>query len=203
MKLVLIALLIAFVSLPSQAADRRRTNLKGLGLYNFTMPKSDNSATQDTLKAKGAIGGGVLAEFPLGRAVGLEIGGLCQPYKYAVENAAINTNLTTEWRDIHLPLAFKFHTGSVLSFGLGGYYNFAIGKSKTTGTLTGSAIDVESDVSDDLKSDYGALGTIGFDLMLGRSMAFVLEGRYLWGLKKVAGQTQHHVQGLGGFSFLF
>lgn len=203
MKLTLLAICItALASSAFASGDGRRTELKLLGLYDMTAVKSPDASVQANLKDRGDFGGGLLIEFPFGKVVGLELGALYQPIGFKYTDASIDTDIQAVWHAIQVPVSFKFHLGSIFTFGVGGFYSSAMGKLKTTGTVLGQAgYSAESDLTE--KADYGPLFSLGFNFKLGSRVSLILEGRAAIGMKQVDFSTSNfktkHFQGLAGF----
>ncbi len=199
MKFLLAVLTLALFSANTFAGEGRRPEIKFVGLYDVSSLKTDDAAAQALLSSRADYGGGLLFEIPFGKVVGLEFGGLYGASGYKI--ASLDTEIYN--KGIQIPLLFKIHIGNVFNFGLGGYYSMAMGKLKikTAGT------EVESDLESNQKSDYGALGSIGFDFMLGKKVSFIIEGRFAYGMKDMSSastkDTFMHMQGLAGFGLHF
>jgi hypothetical protein len=199
MKRLLAVLALVLFSANTLAADGRRPELKFVGLYDLSMPKFETASTQSLYTNRGDFGGGLLFEIPFGKVVGFEFGGMYQAYGDKIASL----NYVEYWRYIHIPAVFKFHLGSVVSFGLGGFYNVSVGKAKQDlgGTVT------QVDLSTQQKSDYGAIGTLGFDFKLSNKLSFIAEGRFVYGMKDLSTSstkdTFMHIQGIGGFGWHF
>lgn len=199
-------LVLTLLSAFSFGGDNKRgTQIKFLGLYNNPVLKLDPT-TGATVANKTGFGGGMMIEFPLGSKVGFEIGAVYTPYIYGLTSSGLDW--TISWNMIHAPALFRFHFGNVFSLGLGGYYGMAMGKMKLKATALGQTVEAEDDLDSAAKSDYGVVGSMGFTFRLGKSMRFILEGRYLHGLKNLSASSSttayfSHMQGLAGFGFEF
>lgn len=126
-------------------------------------------------KAKMGYGGGVLAEFPLGKMVGLELGGI-----YAQRITEITT-LKTEVTWIETPVVLRWWISPFISLNVGGYAAFGMGDIKQTAATGGSVTGTFNELGIK-KMDYGAVGGLGFNFPLGNSVGLQIDGRYLMGL---------------------
>ena len=187
-KLLTLALGLAlFGSASAQAAG----SFSIVGAGNYTMPR--NAAGSNGFNSKLALGGGALLEFRSSPGFGLEFGGIYTPRKFDAAGAA------WEFNQIQIPVVLRFHLSPYFTFGLGGYYGIAMGNWKLNGaevTYNGSAFE---------KSDFGVLGSLGLRIPLGSSMRFLVDGRYIYGLKdtdKTGNELKYSdVQLLAGFQF--
>ncbi len=187
----------------ARAAEGKSSQIKLLGLYNMAMVKNDPADSSLVYTNQGGIGGGASLELGLGQRFTFEIGAFYTPYLFKVVVANLESDITSRWNMIHIPALFRLNIGSVVSLGVGGYYGLGIGKAHTEGTLVGVAFTDDSDLSDNQKSDYGALGSLEIKFRLGSHINLVFEGRYLMGMKNVSSSTTStqkisHVQGLAG-----
>jgi outer membrane protein W len=172
--IVLGAVLVSF-----QAWAGPSFSLVGDAIYS----KPYGTGVSADTKAKIGYGGGLLAEFRLSPRVGMELGGL-----YLMRNFHSNGALLTS-TVVQAPLLFRYWFGRVVSMGLGGYYSTAIGdnvKSKVDGTTT----DVAYSSLGFKKTDYGAVGSLGFSFRLSNSAAFLIDARYTYGLADIDTNTE-------------
>lgn len=129
------------------------------------------------------MAGGLGVEFMLGSKVGLELDAIYVQRKWDLTASGIT--VTTAASYVEVPLLLRFWLGQVFSLGAGGYYAQGIGKLKLTSSLSSLTLPDASFTSYGLKSkDYGAVGVAGFNFKLGSSAAFLLEGRYVYGLSE-------------------
>jgi hypothetical protein len=161
------------------ASAQAQTNLSLVGDFNFTSFDSNGGSTDRTL----AVGGGALLEFQSSPSFGLEIGALYNP---RAQGDAVKYTANT----VQVPVALRFHLSNYVSLGVGGYY-----ASYLQNRGYGSS------------SDYGALGSLGIYIPVGASTRFIIDGRYIYGLKdqnQGAGETKSRdVQVLAGLRFGF
>lgn len=138
-----------------------------------TLPMDQITPTESRF---GFGGGGLLLEFGSPR-VGFELGALYNRITVAVLNVS-NTDSS-----VVVPGLLRFHLGSAISVGAGGYFGYAL--------------------DDGDENDYGLQGALGARIPLskGRS-SFILEGRYNYGLKDLGGGVEARgITALVGLSF--
>jgi outer membrane protein OmpA-like peptidoglycan-associated protein/opacity protein-like surface antigen len=159
----------------AQTPDRYTVSGGLLGAANYSKFRLKEEVTGVEPKFKWGYAGGLFVNFPLGRAVSLEIQPQYSRVGSEVETAGI-TSLDQELGYVSVPLFLKLHAGRYLAFNLGGQADFLINaKDKTTST--------EVDNKDAFEpTSFGVLG--GVELFpRGRVTIF---GKYVHGLTSLA-----------------
>ena len=187
MKKILVLMAITAI-LGSSAFAGPRVSLVGVGHYGTLKATNlvDASANLIEGKAKLGMGGGLLFEFPLGRTVGLELGGLYYQKKFDVKGAdaaGVSTlDVTFKYNTIQVPLLLKFWLSRGVVLGLGGYAASGTGKVKTTDNLTGEAAESTFAEAGQYNLDYGLLGNVAFAIPLSGKASLLIDGRYMLGM---------------------
>jgi hypothetical protein len=133
---------------------------------------STGATVTSTNKSKMGLGGGAGIEFHGGGKMGVEVDAIYLGRKL---DTALATGATFHY--LQFPVIARYWLSKGFSVGVGGYYAMAMGdiKDSTGATATYAATFTK-------KSDYGAVGVIGFNLPIGSRAALLLEGRYNLGL---------------------
>ncbi len=133
-----------------------------------------------------SFGGGLLLEMRLVPLFGLEFGALYLPRKFRREiELPAQSKVTTEGKMYEFPVLLRTHLGSVLSFGIGGYYASATGQVATeveTGSLTTASRYSYAEV-EQTTTDHGLLTSLALTIRMAPLTYFLLDGRYTMGLK--------------------
>lgn len=194
MKLHRIALVLVGVLFLGAPAAQAGTRFSVFGDGTFSKVKTTGVADPSTLMG---FGGGAQVEFGFGPVAGLEIGGVYLSRKMGTSAAS------TTFTYIQIPVQVRYWIGKYFGLGVGGYYAIPIGDIKnsdgTTATYAASGFK---------KSDFGLIGSVGFNIPLSASAALFAEGRYALGLAdqlatSVPGITVkwNDIQALVGFRF--
>ncbi len=197
-KIFLLSALLTVLAVPSAYAGVK-FSVFGVGT-DSNLKDGTLSATQ-TDTAVLSYGGGAQLEFPLGPRLGLEIGGVYLPrtFKFADSSIPLSFNITLNY--VQIPVQFRIWLSRIMNIGLGGYY--AVGTGTSVGGVSGNFSDFNYKTS-----DYGVLGSVGFNFPLGSSVGLLVEGRYALGLADIqstpnpAGTTKwSDIQGIVGLRF--
>ncbi len=155
-----------------------------------SLPASEPSA------AKVGIGGGLLLELPFG----LEIGALYHPRQLGTGSENLSA------RYLMVPVQMRAYPIPYFTLGLGGYYAQGIGNIQNEFASTKTSETFAQ--MEFKKSDFGLLGTVGFDLPMGALISLIIEGRYAYGLTGLGKSSSVYrdskwrdVHGLVGFRF--
>lgn len=172
----------------------------GIGLLT---PKYEVSGTALTPAGKIGITAGLGLGIPLYKALEFEIGAYYAQRKYEIGISGIT--ITQEFPMLLAPALFRIRPGRYFSIGFGGYFATKAGKIKTTALSITTESEWDAAGAEDM--DYGLMGSITFEIPLGKSAYFVIDGRYLFGLQDVAKASDvklnlSDIEALGGFRFV-
>jgi hypothetical protein len=155
-----------------------------VNLSKYTVSALGQSESTD---AKVGYGGGLGVEFPVGKAIGLEIDALYQMRKIGESGSSDTLTFTY----LNFPVGLRFHFGKNFSLIAGGYYASAMGKIKDQDGNEGEY------AANGLKtSDYGAFGGLGVNF--GAKTQFFFDARYYMGL---ANQLTDDFGGVASFKW--
>lgn len=167
------------IALFAGASAQAQTNLSLVGDLNMASFDVNGASSDKTL----GVGGGALLEFQSSPSFGLEIGALYNP---RVQGDAVKFTANT----LQLPVVLRFHLSNYVSLGVGGYY-LSYMQNRNYGS----------------KNDYGALGSLGIYIPVASGTRFVIDGRYIYGIKdQYAGAGENFsrdIQVLAGLRFSF
>ncbi len=207
-KLSILTIVAGLVSLNSYASSFSMSIVGAGDLSTLNVSNAPTSMTVNGVsvtnvsssnKSKMGLGGGVLFDSMFSSAAGLEFGGLYITRKIETTTSftALGVNSSTTSTDnthfLQIPVLLRVYLNQALSIGAGGY-------------IAEGLSGVDSDLK---KSDYGLVASLGIHVPLGSSSAFLIDGRYNYGLKNVDnssyGMTQKYrdVQFLAGLTFGF
>lgn len=190
-RLILCGLVAGLMVASAQAAELALVGDATWSNLNVTdLPTGINSASTS---AKAGYGGGLLLNFPMARAISLEVGGI-----YASKKADINESTilgpatgSVSAKYIQVPADLRFWLAPMLSIGVGGYWEHG----------------VSGDFSSTKKNDTGLLGSVALRFPLGMSgTKFLVDGRYYYGLSNIDNsgtdtEKYRDIQVLVGFAF--
>lgn len=168
-------MLLCFAGASAQTADRYTISGGVLGAANYSKFRLSDEIPNSSTKFKLGYAPGVWVNFPLGRAVSLELQGQYSRVgtKYEVNNT---TTLDQELTYVSFPLFLKLHAGKNFAFDLGGQADFLLKAKNVTGATD---IDNESDFE---HTNLGVLGGVEFF----PNARVTIFGKYVHGLKKLA-----------------
>ena len=183
----------AVVALLIGVTDARAVSFKLMGAGNLLSKEItalNPAITVDSSKGKFAFGGGASVVFG-GPVFGVEVGVsyLTSEGTTMLSQSGVTVDISPKWSYVQIPLLARMNLGRVVSLGLGGYYNKAVGKLVTTSqgtTVEGSFDDALASGLPMKSSSYGALASLAFDIPLGASAGLVIDGRYALGLADVS-----------------
>lgn len=179
MKKLLAPVALALALFAGASSAQAQTNFSLVGVGNLASFSNGSTSSDRTL----GVGGGALLEFQSSPSFGLEFGVLYNP---RVQGDVVKYTANT----VQVPVALRFHLSNYVSLGVGGYY--------------ASYLQNRSYGSD---SDYGALGSLGIYMPIGAMTKFIIDGRYIYGLKDQNpgfGETKSRdIQILAGLRFGF
>lgn len=175
-----------------------------------------SSSTLGASPATGVVGfgAGALLEWRWTRWIGIEVGGIYGQRHHKTRIASrgtgvvlgspytIDTTLNSSLQSfaVEIPVVLRIRLGRYLSLGGGVYYGYGLGHLRVTSststtvyysdrTYAGTTTDeqIMSFEKQQLhRSDYGWVGVLGFSIPLGKSIALILDGRYLHGIKNLS-----------------
>ena len=190
---------LAVIALAPAVADAKPTwRIYGVGNYSQFKAEVDGTASRFSTNRKLGFGGGIGVEAMLGKMVSLEAGGAFIQRKSEIAGT------TTTFNFIEVPVLFRLWFGNIVNVGLGGYVGMGIGDiSQSAGGVSGTTTYALAGLK---TLDYGALGSVGFDIPMGSSAGIFVEGRYAYGLANasdVAGVTGkfNDMRAVAGFRF--
>jgi hypothetical protein len=166
------------LALPSANAGLR---FSVFGAGTFSSIKNTAAVATTTSSAKLGIGGGAQLELMLGQVVGLELGGLYLQRKFSTTDSLLAITAESTFTYVQIPLQVRFWLGRFVTLGVGGYYAMGLGDIKST--ALGIPITTTYAAAGTKTSDYGLLGSLGFNIPLGTSVAILAEGRYAYGMQ--------------------
>lgn len=174
--------MVAALALPVSALAGFRLATVGVG--DFLMV--ENQPADPTVDSTGrlGVGGGLLFEVGLGRQLSLDVGTLY------VNRKQVAAGEVASYAGLQVPVVVRIWTNQYLSFGFGGHYTYA---------LSG---DVPA-----TRGDYGALASVAVELPITKTVNFVADGRYIYGVADGAPDDdalvirQNEIQVLVGFRF--
>jgi hypothetical protein len=155
-----------------------------------------------------AIGyGGLLAQ-KFGD-VELETGVLRLPYRLEEIPLLSTTRLLLTFPYAQVPLVLRYKLSQEFFVGLGGYYAVYAGGGQLEIKNDTSTIRSDADPVDAGRREYGLVANLRLRLAIEKHINFIVDGRYLYGLKNMAdpGDSQkvfyRHLQFLFGLGFSF
>lgn len=192
-----------------EPAGRAPIEIAALGLFDSSLPKISQDSSSVSYSARTGGGGGLGAAFNLLPELDLEIDALYAPYSFTATIGTPGSGVTVDarWYAIQIPVLARYWLLPFLSIGAGPYAAFAVTDNTATVTvLNNPPTETTSELNSAAKRDFGVAGALSLRLPLsGSSVSFVLDGRYLVGLKNLTDQAGaqakfHHIQGLAGIS---
>jgi hypothetical protein len=169
---------VLFLNIPNVHASLK---FSVFGAGNLSNLKDSAAATTVTNSAKLNFGGGAQFEIMFGQVVGLEFGGIYLGRKFSQTDSTVPITLESTYTYVQIPLQLRFWLGRFVTLGVGGYYAIPVGDIKFSalgieGTSTYAGAGLKT-------SDYGLLGSLGFNIPLGPAVGLMVEGRYAMGLQ--------------------
>lgn len=166
-------------------------------------PKLEGNGTSVTSQSKSAIAGGLGVGFGLAKILDLETGIYYIQSKFSYDSSV--GELIEQLDALSLPLLFRFRFSRYFSLGLGGFVSMASGKVKTT--FGGATYETAYDLAGLEDINYGALGSVTLELPLSHSVSFLVDGRYLLGLRNLMKDTSTKLETknlllMGGFRWI-
>lgn len=183
--LLVVAIAVAAPSLAR--AEVLRFSLVGAGAYTKVIEDGT------TLDPDGiGLGGGALAEFAIGKDMGLEFGALYVTRKVKTEIRVLSKNISVNESatGLQFPVILRFWPIRFLSFGAGAYYHRYLKSTVTTSTGLNVASDLDGD-------DVGVIGSLMLRIPFFVG-SLVLDGRFCFGVKS---EQVQEAQGLAGLMF--
>jgi len=187
----------------AQSAFALRLSVVGAGTFSKLKndPETASSNGTDFKTVSGdsslGLGGGALFGMWLSHSFELETGLLYisriigSKTTAVISGTDVTINYKTTTRGWQVPLLLRYHFGSYLSLGGGGYYTMGSGKVKsemTTEALGISTTTSQEETYEDAdfkKKDMGVLASVALRIPLNPATAFLVDGRYLMGLNDV------------------
>lgn len=179
-----------------------------LGVANSSEPNEPGTE----YSGRPGYGAGLLLEFRLMPAIGIEFGALSLQRKYEYNTVVPTSTKTTVTAKMYeFPVLLRMHLGRLFSLGVGGYYAKAAGELGTETRTEGGAASSQT-VSyasrNQTTSDFGALVSMALYFRLAAITHLTIDGRYAMGLKNnstVAGSERKYndMQLLAGLQFGF
>lgn len=178
-----------------------------VGAANFSKPEMTKSANNYQFTEKMTLGGGALLSF--GSVVGLEFGALYTPRK-SEYTSVLGSKVEETYNLVQFPVLIRAYLGDFLSLGVGGYYGRYTGDVEYQTTFA-NGIQTNSTstyaAANRAEDDYGAVASIGIYIPFSPLTRFVIDGRYLAGMKDqnkgTAEEKFKDVLVLAGFQFGF
>lgn len=191
--LFLCSLMITFALTPAASAGTRVSfvgALTGSSVSKARLSGIDYKSDESNI----GYGTGILAEFMIVSNVGFELGALYlrRNIKMHYTLSSVTTTYDIKTQTLQFPALFKLWLTPYFSIGLGGYYNKGIGNLKYT-TTVGSASSTETSSSYSsfgvTTQEYGFAASLGGAIPLSNTIAFILDGRYYYGLASSASRS--------------
>ncbi len=181
MRLNKIIVLLGLIGIGGSAQAASLGVLGGVGLSKF----SENTSTK--YKAKLGFGGGAYVGVMLHPMFEIDFGALYMQRKFQYD--ATNGTVVNKFNSLQFPVIARLNFMNMLSIGAGGYYAMAMGDIGVEATPTGGGTTTSTTMtyanSGYAKSDYGLVGSVALYFPVGPMTRFILDGRYLLGLKDV------------------
>lgn len=159
------------------ATEASAAMFKLLGAANLTSKAYDSTGLAGaTFTGKFAFGGGAAVVLGSGTAA-LELGANYLTRNFTIEQPGASS--ANKYSMVNIPVMLRLNLGRVVSVGVGGYANLAMGNfTEESGGVTST-----TPVKDTLKStEFGAVASLGFDIPMGASTGLVIDGRYTMAL---------------------
>jgi hypothetical protein len=174
-------LILTFALLLPGSADAARFSL--MGVANSSEPNEPGTEYSSV----SGYGAGLLMEFRLMPAIGIEFGALFMPRKFAYNTVVpTNTKTTVSAKVYEFPVLLRMHLGRLFSLGVGGYFARAAGEMNTETKTDGGAASTQT-VSYASRSqtdtDFGALASLALYIRLAALTHLAVDARYTMGMK--------------------
>lgn len=158
------------------ASDANAISVSGVGLMTRGAPSFEPAVTN--LSSPLGFGFGALAAFGVAPGFEAETGLLFAPTVFGQGDPATER----KFQQVQIPLLLRFTAAPMVSVGAGGYYAMNTGDLETTpagGTTTTQPLE-NTNIGG---SDLGLVGSVGVNFSLAPMVSFLVDARYLLGLK--------------------
>ncbi len=191
LKFGLLAVLLC-VAQPAQAMDLKL-------FVGYALPGANISGagmTGGTLSSSLAYGFGF--DLTISKSLGVDFGGTYAARGFTVTDSttAVTSTLTTQ--SFQFPIFFRVYYLKFISFGVGGYFSYAL----SGGTVTPAPV-VSGTMSQD---DWGLIGSVSMKIKLLPFLSAIADVRYLYSLENISQYASfsanvRDIQCLGGIQF--
>jgi len=149
-----------------------------IGGIVYSDPKVSENGTRTSLRGAQSNGGGLLAEFTLGGALGLETGAYVFDRRMETfQNGGNTYNL--RGLSLNIPLLVRFYPLKIMSLGAGAYYGTTLGNLKGTGSTTAGDRNFTPAEAGVGNNDWGVAAAVGLDIPLSDHFGILGDVRYL------------------------
>lgn len=183
-----LAITLLFLATP-RANAASLLDLSFVGIGTFARPSISNASGSTSTSGRLGIGFGALAGFPMGKALGLEVGALYLPHKYSTNSFGfVGTETNTSLTSLTFPVLVRITAIPLISFGAGPYMAFAMGD---IASQTGTTAETTStySVSNMGTTDFGVMASAALELPIAIAARVLFDLRYQIGLSNVSQST--------------
>ena len=158
--------------------------------FNLDTPKLQGSSGVIASNGTVMLAGGIGINIGLYKALEFEFGGYYSPRKYSY-----TTSLgaeTDELTSVVVPVLLRLRLSRFLSIGAGAFSGIGVGKVKASTSTTSVEYTYNEAQVHDL--NYGVAGSFAIELPISKTLAFTIDGRYLYGLQDLLRATTQKLE---------